>query len=59
MKTIWVKQSDYYDDANLKKKKKWVRDAESATIDMSGISMEKLNRISTSTRRKNVEIIHK
>ena len=37
----------------------WVEDAESVTVDMSGISMEKLNRISTSTRRKNVEIIHK
>ena len=56
--TIWVKRSDYYENPNTKKKKKWVEDAESVTVDMSGISMEKLNRISTSTRRKNVEIIH-
>lgn len=57
--TIWVKQSDYYENPNTKKKKKWVEDVESVTVDMSGISMEKLNRISTLTRQKNVEIIHK
>jgi len=29
------------------------------TVNMSLLSMETINRISTSTRRKNVEIIHK
>ena len=57
--TIWVKSSDYYENPNTKGKKKWVEDAESVTVDMSDISMEKLNRITTSTRQKNVEIIHK
>ena len=32
---------------------------EPVTVNMSLLSMETINRISTSTRRKNVEIIHK